>query len=298
MLGQGAMSITAVSMDTIVNEEFDMSNFLHKIDNMLIVFYWYKGKGRVRASDYADFPIEEYCFVRFDESDMRVLENDWTMVRDFLRSINEEYEDPRHGYPLLSSMLHDELMFIDTAPKYPPPPSFRFKRTFVDAMVERHFQGVTTRTVVLDGVGSFTELDAECHRVTDAYRSWTVRELMERFGIRERSKSVVERLVIGMFGGDASQMNRIDLFVKAGITVRSLVLSSKGGKTEDMKLKRSTSASSWTKAWSSRTPRSTLLRGETVPARSVQGGRRGWPVRGQHIRGVQEAIVPDGVHNR
>lgn len=230
------MSITAVSIDRIVDEEFDLSNFRHKIDSMLVVFYWYKeGKGAT-LSDYADFPIEGYCFVRFDDSDMRALERDWTIVRDFLRDVNDRYEDRAEGYRLLSSALRDRLMLIDTAPKYPNPPRFRFKRAFVDTIVKRHFQGATTGTVVLDGVDSFAELDAECHRITETYRGMSVGELMGLFGIGRMGKSVVERLVIGMFGGEASRMNRIDVFVKAGVTVRSLVLSSKGGKTEDMKL--------------------------------------------------------------
>ena len=61
------MSITAVSPDTIVNETFLDSNFWHKLEHMLFVYYLYDSPSPVKAAQYADFPIKGYQFHEFDE---------------------------------------------------------------------------------------------------------------------------------------------------------------------------------------------------------------------------------------
>ena len=71
------MSITAVSPDTIVVEEFDNSNFWHKLEHMLIVYYLYASSVTVKAADYADFPIKGYEFYEFNSKDREILKNDW-----------------------------------------------------------------------------------------------------------------------------------------------------------------------------------------------------------------------------
>lgn len=233
------MSITAVSLDVIISEEFDVSNFYHKINHMLLVYYQYDSEGTVTAMDYARFPVKGFEFHQFDERDMRILENDWTTIRDFIRALNDEYDDPTQGYPRLSSELRDKLMYLDTAPKYPNPPRFRFKRSFVDVIVKEYFRGVHTGWLNLDDVTSFEDIDYECHRLTEEYYGMTVGELMTALGMTGSSKtpkSIAEPIVTRMFGKKGGKMSKIDLFVKAGIFVKSIVLSTKGGRTEDMKL--------------------------------------------------------------
>lgn len=59
------MSITAVSPEQIVYEEFYSSHFWEKSEHLLIVYYLYDSETTVKAADYADFPIEGFDFHEF-----------------------------------------------------------------------------------------------------------------------------------------------------------------------------------------------------------------------------------------
>ena len=58
------MSITAVSLETIAGEDFRSSNFWHKLEHMLIVYYLYDSETTVPAAEYANFPIEGAAWVQ------------------------------------------------------------------------------------------------------------------------------------------------------------------------------------------------------------------------------------------
>ena len=236
------MSITAVSVETIVSEEFDFSNFKHKIDQMLIIYYLYDSDHTVKAVEYAGFPVKGYEVHRFDDHDMDVLRRDWTTVRDFIRTLQDEYAVPENEYHRLSHELRDKLMYIDTAPKWPHRPRFRLKRSLVDEMVRGYFderRHSTKGSITLEDFDSYSELDRVCHEFTERYRGRTVMSLMSEFGVQSGEripKSVAEVLVVRMFGVRAKKMRDIDLFRKIGLNAKTISLSSNGGRTEDMKL--------------------------------------------------------------
>lgn len=88
---------------------------------------------------YADFPFVSYQFhefTDFTEEEQRTLEADWACVRDFIATLQRTFVDFRSQYPRLSSELRDSLLLLDTAPKWPHPPRFRFKRSFVTNIFE------------------------------------------------------------------------------------------------------------------------------------------------------------------
>ena len=236
------MSITAVSVETIVTEEFNISAFKHKIDQMLIVYYLYDSQKTVPAAEYAKFPVKGYEIHRFSESDMKVLEHDWTIVRDFVKSIQESYDNPEEGYPRLSHDLRDVLVYIDTAPKWPHRPRFRLKRSVVTAMVQDYFRRkVVEGSVSIEGMDTFEDLDRKCSEVTQEYMGRTVDELLDFFGMEVKNrdrmpKSIAESLVVRMFGGGVGKMSDIDLFRMSGVVPKTICLTSKGRRTEDMKL--------------------------------------------------------------
>lgn len=235
------MSITAVSVETIVSEEFEFSNFKHKINQMLIVYYLYDSDDTVTAEGYAKFPVLGYDIHRFNKHDMDVLEADWTIVRDFIRYLQDEYAEPEREYPRLSHELRDKLMYIDTAPKWPKRPRFRLKRSVVDEM----FKDYTSRKNQgsdesgFDDFNSYAGLDAKCHEVTTRYQGRTVESLVDEFGLgsdKGMSKSIAESIVVKMMGGHVKKMRDVEIFRKMGLNVKTVSLSSKGGRTEDMKL--------------------------------------------------------------
>ena len=236
------MSITAVSLDTIADEDFHTSNFWHKIEHMLIVYYLYDSDTTVKAVDYANFPIKGYQFYEFDEDDLRTLESDWQLAHDFVKRIQDEHEDEAERqalYPLLSSALRKDLMLIDTAPKYPNPPRFRLKRSTVTAIARKAFGDSMEQ--LPKSYTSYASIDLELHTVSGRFAGKTIGKVCDELGIPlhsekgTESKNIAEQMVVRIFGSKG-KMRDIDLFSKIGLTAKSVVLTKEGKRTEDMKL--------------------------------------------------------------
>ena len=120
------------------------------------------------------------------------------------------------------------------------PPRFRLKKPTVSAIISKHF-GYELEQLP----GRYTEvsdIDKKCHELTKMYSGWTIRELAKLFGIsivderEENKKGIAETIVVAMFGGKSKKMNRVELFQKFGFVAKTITLTSRGGRTEDMKL--------------------------------------------------------------
>lgn len=233
------MSITAVSPDKIVLEEFETSNFWHKLKNMLLVYYHYSSAKTVTAAEYANFYIKGYEFHEFSEADEDRLKNDWEIVRDFIIDLQNKHEQPEEEYPRLSSELRDKLVYIDTAPKWPHPPRFRLKRQVVTDIVQNHFGDKLEQ---LPGrYNGFKDIDKKCHYITEQDALKTVEQLIQKYDIEQNdvqkvSKSINEAIVVKMFGGKSKKMNQIELFHRFGIIGKSITMTLEGNRTEDTKL--------------------------------------------------------------
>lgn len=230
------MSITAVSPNTIVSESFEQSNFWHKLDRLLFVYYLYASLKTVTAAEYADFPIKGYEFYSFNNNDKAILENDWTTVRDFIIHLQTDYKDCESQYPRISSELREKLLFVDTAPKWPHPPRFRLKRAVITNIVQEHFGNSLEQ---LPGkYTSYSDIDLKCHELTQLYAGKTVQELVDYFGIEGyiAGKSISEQIIVRMFDGHAKKMQKIELFNKIGLLAKSVAVTTEGMRTEDMKL--------------------------------------------------------------
>lgn len=235
------MSITAVSPKQIVKEEFYSSHFWHKLIHLLIIYYLYDSNERVEAKEYANFVLKGYEFHKFNDEDIQILKNDWETVRNFIIKIQKCCPDnPELQYPRISFELRDKLMYIDTAPKWPNPPRFRLKRSAVTAMVQSYFNNAQFEELK-EHLNSFSEFDQKLHDLTMKYQGKTIAELINIFGIsvpdiNKLNKAISEQIVVRMFDGKSSKINKIDLFAKVGIIAKTICLSSKGGRTEDTKL--------------------------------------------------------------
>ena len=230
------MSITAVRPKTIDKETFEESAFWHKLEHMLLVYYLYDSSKTVTASEYADFPIKGYQLHEFDDEDKTILKNDWQLVHDFLADINQNFENPENEYPRLSSELRNQLCLIDTAPKYPHPPRFRLKRSAVNAIIQEHFGERLEQ--LPQSYTSYNSVDLKCHEVTELNKGKTVQNIVDYYEIPvgKVDKSIAERLIINMFDGKAKKMSKIKLFNKLGLLGKTVVLTKKGSRTEDMQL--------------------------------------------------------------
>ncbi len=235
-------SITAVSIDSIVSETFETSAFWHKSANMLFVFYHYDSQETVRAAKYADFFIRGFEFYSFDGEIRAVLESDWQRVHDFIQEIQENYssEEAKQHYPELSSVINDYLVYLDTAPKYPNPPRFRFRRRFVTMLVQQKFG--KRLEALPDFYHGYSEVYKKCHEITSMHKGKTLKELCDFYHIDIEGKTTVqiksyaEKIVVKMFGGKSSKISNIELFANFGLIGKTIAITSSGGRTEDMKL--------------------------------------------------------------
>lgn len=235
------MSITAVSPDKIVNESFENSNFWHKLNYLLLVFYHYDSQSPVKSWEYKDFVVKGYEFHEFSDTEKQALKNDWEKVKSFILDAQKSYMDPTERYPFLGAELRKNLLFIDTAPKWPHNPRFRLKRSTVTAIVQQYF-GKKLEELPAE-YDSFHDIDEKLHEISDKFKGKTVRELISYYGIKiqknkdgDASKNVSEQIMVRMFGGTSKKLSQIDLFKKAGITLKTLTQTRQGKRTEDTKL--------------------------------------------------------------
>lgn len=234
------MSITAVSLEKISSEDFEHSNFWHKVRSMLIVYYLYASETAVKALDYADFPIKGYQFHEFTEEEMQTLRSDWQLVHDFVTDIQTRCstdEERKAEYPKLSSALRDKLMLIDTSPKYPNPPRFRLKRTTVTAIARKNFgEGYMQ---LPKSYTSYASIDLKLHEIAKQYRGKKLgkiaRELDISYDPKKQNKNLAEQFVVRAFGA-RGKMSDIELFAKIGLKPKTITLTATGARTEDMKL--------------------------------------------------------------
>lgn len=234
------VSITAVSIPVIVTEEFETSNFWHKLAHMLWVYYWYKSPVTVKLEGYKEFPILGYHFYEFSDRDKLLLRQDWLLVRDFLIIIHRDYRtqvEREEQYPRLSHELRGQLMLIDTAPKFPNSPRFRLKRAYATVIADqffskRHFEKLD------ESITKYTDIDRKCQLMTQKYKGKTFPQIALELGVNIDMdvKNFAEYAVVKMFGGHVSKLNDIEDFAKIGMIAKSVPLKENGKGKEDMKL--------------------------------------------------------------
>jgi DNA mismatch repair protein MutH len=236
------MSITAVSPDKIIKEEFGNSKLWHKIENMLLVFYLYDSEKTVEASEYARFPIQGHQFHVFDGDEKEILQKDWEIVRDFIRCANDELDDPTTKYPEISK-LRENMLFMDTAPKYPNPPRFRLKRSVVSAIVQKYFGKEFEPLYSNNKFCSYEELNKILHAFTEKYKNKAVSFIANDLGLKLRrnnsgivNKAIIEQVLTAAFGAKSGKLRNIEIFAKIGIIPKTIVVSPSGSRTEDTKL--------------------------------------------------------------
>lgn len=238
------VSITAVSPQKIAEEEYRSSAFWHKVAHLLFLYYFYDSRKVVPPSGYAKFPLYAYQFHEYKDfttEEQKTLENDWQIVRDFVAFLQSNYSDYESQYPRISYELRPKLMLLDTAPKWPHKPRFRFKKSFVTTIYLRYVDKKKQQKEVLKrskgGYESIQDIIDECSNIVNQYRGKTVEWLCGHLDITptKKLKSIAEPIIVKLFGGTRKKMRDIDLFSKVGIVGKSIVFTKKGGRTEDTK---------------------------------------------------------------
>lgn len=222
------ITITAVSPKQIVNEQFETSHFLNKIERLLFVFYHFTLTGSAKNSlDYKQFPILGHLFWQANPSDLEKLRNDWLLVQDFCRHHKFNEEEPRKE-------LERNLLLMNYSS--PDSPRFRFKTSFASSIVN-DFLGLQKLETLPRPISRYADFDAKCHAFTETYRGKSLGEIGERLGINVgQDKDSCQRIIVKMFGGEARSINQIRDFQEMGLAAKTIILTSEGKRTEDMKL--------------------------------------------------------------
>ena len=88
-------------------------------------------------------------------------------------------------------------------------------------------------------IDSISELDSKCIELVKKHKGKTIDELLSILDLSPKTKitkSINERVVVKMFGSDEKKLNSIQQFNKAGIIGKTITITEKGTRTEDMKL--------------------------------------------------------------
>lgn len=221
------LTITGVSPHNIIHEQFGTSRFYHKLEHLLFVFYHYILQDTaISSEDYAAFPILGHLFWEVPPEDLETLRNDWGLVKEFASSFSFDNKEEREK-------LKNNLMLIDYASHQQP--RFRLKRSYVSSIVETFLKQEKLASLPKH-ISKFADIDAKCHQFTQQYKGKTVSEISETLGVEVNSKDACQRIIVKMFGGEARTINQIKDFKDIGLIAKTVVLSSSGGRTEDMKM--------------------------------------------------------------
>jgi DNA mismatch repair protein MutH len=235
-------SITAVSLDRIAGEEFEDSAFYHKIENLLFVFYHYDSKITVRAAAYADFFIRGYLFYQFSEDNMIIIKKDWQKIHDFVAEVQTTYseEEAKKYYPNLSTKINKELVFLDTAPKYPHAPRIRLRKRVVTLIVQEKFG--KNLEALPDKYYEYKDVVDKCKAITEIHKNKSIADILAMYNVeidltkKHKTKQFAEITIVRMFGGESKKMSKINLFETFGIVGKSIAITVNETRTEDMKL--------------------------------------------------------------
>lgn len=247
------ISITGVTFEPTYQTDFETSHFWEKAERLLMIFYEYRSYHVVPAAEYADFPIVDYCYNTFSDSEKRQLRNDWELVRDYLRPIYAAYPRPEERNAHLEGFTHrlrPQLLLIELVPGFKKKltsghmsyqrPRYRLKQTFVDYIVRGHFRKdrEATEIPLATPFTGFAELEARLHALGLRYGGMTLARLQQELGIEAAmtTKDFTALCVLRMFGAASKRLNQIADFVKAGIIAKTITITPTGGRTEDMKL--------------------------------------------------------------
>lgn len=245
------ISVTGVTFEPNIQTEFDTSHFWEKAKRILIVFYEYKSYEVVPASEYARFPIVDYCYNTFSENERMQLMNDWNLVSSYLQDVYSKYPNPKERNAQLVGFTHKlrpNLLLIELVPGFKQrdngsyqKPRYRLKQTFIDYIVRGHFDKsrVKEEIKLYEPFNSFAQLDERCRAITKKYKGKNLAQLKEELEISTdiAIKNFTSECVVKMFGAPCKKINQISDFQKVGIIAKTITITPKGDRTEDMKLK-------------------------------------------------------------
>ena len=119
----------------------------------------------------------------------------------------------------------------------PESPRFRFKTSFASSIVN-DFLGKEKLEILPKPIGKFSEIDEKCHAFTKQFAGKSIAEIALELGIPIKSgqKDISQQIIIRMFGGKATSLNKIRDFCEIGLVAKTIILTSDGKRTEDMKL--------------------------------------------------------------
>lgn len=236
-------SITAVSINTIAGEAFLTSNFWHKAEHMLFVFYQYEAPKTVPAAEYANFHIRGFRFHEFSEDDRAIIRHDWQLIHDFIADIQARYseEDAKKEYPNLSTIINKQTTYLDTAPKYPHPPRFRLRKRVVTVIIQQSFDGERFEKLPGKYLGE-SDVEEKCAELAESFFGFSMADILTHFGVnvdpaeKAAVKQYAEQVIVRMFGGTAKKISKIEMFRKLGYIGKAVTVSAQGTRTEDTKL--------------------------------------------------------------
>lgn len=236
------VSVTAVSIGNIEDETWDTSHYREKISHILWIFYLYEFNGS-RKNKFSPYEQRKFRILNFgfqhltdDPTEMLKFKHDWTVIHDYLVLHRNDADRETNWYPMLHQNTKAQLIYTDIAPRYPNRPRLAFKNSYVATVYDILFKSSKYDKLNFSFT-SMDELNERLHDIASRYAGKTVQMICDSFGIKvAEKKNFVEPMIIRMFDSDFKKLNKIDVFCKAGIILKTFTFSNKGRRTEDTKL--------------------------------------------------------------
>ena len=124
-------------------------------------------------------------------------------------------------------VLDTTIEYLDTSPKYPNPPRFRFRARFVSVIVQASINNIYEKTE--HHYYGMNDVEKACAEYTKKYRGMTVGDLCRHFDLQipqGTNKQIIEKIIARMFGG-TKKISKIEQFAKFGLHGQTVVITQK-----------------------------------------------------------------------
>lgn len=232
------VTVTAVSIRDLPNQEFNTSFLWHKLEETLLVYYFYD-KTNIKAKkdfrEYRDFPFIGYQMNEFTDEDKETIKNDWELIKQCVEKIDLNSKKFKEDFKNEKHKIKKQLAMLEVTPSL----RFRLKQNALDSIISKKYNKPYVHTNI--HITKYSEIDDLLHTYAQKYKGWTIENLIKHFKIEPKentkiNKSIAEKIVCQMLGTNAKRISKIEVFDKFGLIGKTIIASPKNTYTEQMKL--------------------------------------------------------------
>lgn len=224
------VSLTMINYMEVINEPFFNSHLWQKC--RLILFMWYRYNGKEASA--LDQSIDFVQLFTPDKEDLAIIKHDYEII------VSKIKEGKAH------ELSEADTMYLGAATKSanssvtrPQPFStlparqraFTYKNSYMTYLLNSYFIPGKKKYERINDYDSSVSFESYVESRINAYRGWTLSDLIRSFGLRPGAKNIASTVafrILGIKGNNAEE------FVKANIVVKTIRINKNNRITENM----------------------------------------------------------------